>query len=120
MRRNAGPVLASGPSFGGPASDSQVSADAGSAAPTPPPPRSRGASYLRACRDPEVWRRTLALGLPVGFLQAGLNQGDHWLRHDITAAVVTKSILSPLLSCSIAFVSAAATSAAKTLKNTSP
>jgi hypothetical protein len=62
-----------------------------------------------ASRDPRVWRRTLALGLPVGLLQATLNQGDHWWRHEVGPVVVVKTILSPLLSCAIAFVSAAAT-----------
>ena len=62
--------------------------------------------YLAACRDAQVWRRTLMLGLPVGLLQAALNQGDHWWRHEFGALVIAKSILSPLLSCAIAFVSA--------------
>jgi hypothetical protein len=62
-----------------------------------------------ALHDAVVWRRTLLLGLPVGLLQAVLNQGDHWWRHQVDAVVVAKTILSPLLSCSIAFVSAAAT-----------
>jgi hypothetical protein len=62
-----------------------------------------------AGRDPRVWRRTLVLGLPVGLLQAALNQGDHWWRHEVGPVVVAKTILSPLLSCTIAFVSAAAT-----------
>lgn len=62
-----------------------------------------------AARDPRVWRRTLALGLPVGCLQAGLNQGDHWWHHAVDGTVVLKTILSPLLSCAIAFLSAAAT-----------
>jgi hypothetical protein len=75
--------------------------------------------YLAAMRDPQVWRRTLVLGLPVGLLQAALNQGDHWWRHQVDAAVIAKSILSPLLSCSIAFVSAAATQVARNFKPTS-
>lgn len=76
-------------------------------------------SYLLAIRDPRVWRRTLILGLPVGLLQAGLNQGDHWWQGHVDAAVIAKSILSPLLSCSIAFVSAVTTQAAKNLEPTS-
>jgi hypothetical protein len=60
-------------------------------------------------RDPLVWRHTLALGLPVGLLQAALNQGDHWLHHAVDRAVLLKTLLSPLLSCTIAFLSAAAT-----------
>jgi len=58
-----------------------------------------------AMRDGSHWRRTLLLGLPIGLLQVALNQGDHWWRHQVDAAVVAKSILSPLLSCSIAFAS---------------
>jgi hypothetical protein len=73
--------------------------------------------YLAAIRDPRVWRRTLILGLPVGLLQAALNQGDHWWHHHVDAAVIAKSILSPLLSCSIAFVSAVATQTAKSSTN---
>ena len=73
-------------------------------------PTSRPSSrYFAACRDPRVWRRTLWLGVPVGLLQVGLNQGDHWWRHQVDAAVLAKTILSPLLSCSIAFVSAVTT-----------
>jgi hypothetical protein len=75
------------------------------------------ARYASAGRDPQVWRRTLLLGVPVGLLQAALNQGDHWWQHQVDATVVAKTILCPLLSCSIAFLSAAATHAAK---NSSP
>jgi len=70
------------------------------------------ARYSPAARDPRVWRRTLLLGLPVGLLQAALNQGDHWWQHRIDGVVVAKTILCPLLSCSIAFASAIATHAA--------
>ncbi len=45
----------------------------------------------------------------VGLVQVALNQGDHWLRHEVDAAVILKTILSPLLSFAIAFASAAAT-----------
>lgn len=65
--------------------------------------------YWRACLDGHVWRRAAKLGLVVGLIQVALNQGDHWLRHQVDAAVVVKSILSPLLSFSIAFASAAST-----------
>jgi hypothetical protein len=75
--------------------------------------RSNRRRYLAACRDPQVWRRTLALGLPVGLMQAALNQGDHWWQHHVDATVVAKTVLSPLLSCSIAFVSAISTQAAR-------
>jgi hypothetical protein len=67
---------------------------------------SRRQRYLAACRDPRIWRQTLLLGLPVGFMQAALNQGDHWWRQHVDGAVIVKTILCPLLSCAIAFVSA--------------
>lgn len=72
---------------------------------SPSTPRSR---FTAAWRDRTVWRRTLLLGLPVGLLQAALNQGDHWWHHAIDGVVVLKTILSPLLSCTIVFLSAAA------------
>lgn len=67
--------------------------------------------YWQACRHPAVWARAARLGLVVGLVQVLLNQGDHWLRGEITAAVIFKSILSPLLSFGIAFASAVATQA---------
>jgi len=70
--------------------------------------------YLAACTDPQVWRRTLLIGLPVGFLQAALNQGDHWWRHQVDALVLIKSILCPVLSCSIVLISAVCTRAEQT------
>jgi hypothetical protein len=65
--------------------------------------------YWRALRERAVWLRAAKLGLVVGLIQVALNQGDHWLRHEVDAAVILKSILSPLLSFAIAFASAAAT-----------
>lgn len=65
--------------------------------------------YWQACLAGSVWRRAAKIGLTVGLIQVALNQGDHWLRHDVTAGVIAKSVLSPLLSFSIAFVSAAGT-----------
>jgi hypothetical protein len=72
-----------------------------------------GASSRSVLRNRSLWRRTLLLGLPVGLLQAALNQGDHWWHHHVDALVVTKTILSPLLSCSIAFASSLATESRK-------
>ncbi|MES2697051.1 MAG: hypothetical protein V4773_26540 [Verrucomicrobiota bacterium] len=74
---------------------------------SPPTLRRR---FAEAARDPRAWRRTLLLGLPIGLLQATLNQGDHWWHRHVDALVVLKTILSPLLSCTTAFVSAALTS----------
>lgn len=81
--------------------------------------RTRNRSYLIACRDPHVWRRALLLGLPVGVAQATLNQGDHWWNHHVDAVVVAKTILSPLLSCAIAFVSAVTTQVSRSVETTS-
>jgi hypothetical protein len=72
-------------------------------------PVARYQCYRDALRTPAVWRRAAKLGLIVGLIQVTLNQGDHWLRHEVTLAVVIKSILSPALSFGIAFASAAAT-----------
>jgi hypothetical protein len=75
--------------------------------------------FLAECKSPHVWRYTLLLGLPVGLLLATINQGDHWWRHEVNTVVLAKSILSPLLSCSIAFISAVAARSAKHSKPTS-
>jgi len=82
-------------------------------------PTSPRLPYWQACRHPAVWSRAAKLGLVVGIIQVSLNQGDHWLRGEITTAVIIKSILSPLLSFGIAFASAAATHA-ETLSRSSP
>jgi hypothetical protein len=76
--------------------------------PTATPPYSSRASRRSAWRDRAVWRRTLLIGLPVGLLQAAINQGDHWLHHRVDGAVLLKTLLCPLVSCAIAFVSAIA------------
>jgi hypothetical protein len=54
-----------------------------------------------------TWRRGLTLGLPVGFLQVTVNQGDVWLRGAADAVVVVKSIASPLIAVAIAVTSTA-------------
>jgi hypothetical protein len=71
-------------------------------------------SFWSACRHPAVWTRAAKLGLVAGVIQISLNQGDHWLRGEITTGVIIKTILSPLLSFGIAFASAAATHAERT------
>ena len=68
---------------------------------------------LSALRTPAVWRRAALIGLPVGILQVAVNQRDHWLRLQLTAVVILKSIVSPLLSFGIALVSAVATRTAE-------
>jgi hypothetical protein len=70
-------------------------------------PASRPRNYYRhALHERAVWLRAAKLGLVVGLAQVLLNQGDHWFHHQVDAAVVIKSILSPLLSFAIAFASA--------------
>ena len=64
--------------------------------------------YWRACRERTVWRHSVKVGLTFGLIQAALNQGDHWIHHGINTGVIVKSILSPLLSFSVAFVGATA------------
>jgi hypothetical protein len=66
-------------------------------------------SFWGACRQPAVWKRAARLGLAVGIIQVAINQGDHWFRQEITPVLILKTILSPLLSFSIAFASAVAT-----------
>lgn len=47
------------------------------------------------------------VGLPVGVLQAVINQGDVWLRHEETVGTVIKTLVSPLVTFSVALISAA-------------
>jgi len=68
---------------------------------------SRPSRLRHALRDVRVWRRAAKLGLTVGLLQAALNQGDHWLRLSITLPLVIKTLLSPLITFSVALGSAA-------------
>ncbi|MFT3867028.1 MAG: hypothetical protein QM715_00895 [Nibricoccus sp.] len=65
-------------------------------------------AYLRRLLLPAVWRKAAPIGLFVGVIQICVNQGDHWLKHEITAAVLLKTILCPLISVGVAVVSAAA------------
>ena len=73
------------------------------------PKPSRSPSLLHALACGEVWRRAAPIGLSVGLFQAALNQGDHWLHDEVTAGVVIKTILSPLITLSVALLSAAFT-----------
>ena len=63
--------------------------------------------WLQALSCSAVWRRAAKWGVPVGILQAVINQGDIWLNHAVNAAVITKTIVSPLVTFSVALVSAA-------------
>lgn len=59
--------------------------------------------------NPVVWSRTLKIGLPIGLLQVAINQGDAWLTGALSVAVILKSLLTPTVSCAIAFCSALST-----------
>ena len=63
--------------------------------------------WMQALVCGAVWRRAAKWGVPVGILQALINQGDVWLSHAVNAAVIAKTIVSPLVTFSVALVSAA-------------
>jgi hypothetical protein len=70
---------------------------------------SRRALWAQAFRQRSVWMRALRLGLSVGFLQAVVNQGDHWMSGTADGTVLLKSIVSPLIGFALVLVSAAET-----------
>ena len=74
-----------------------------------PAPGSAGHLWLVALKQRSVWARGAKLGLSVGVLQAIINQGDVWLAHAETTGTLIKTIISPLVTFSVALVSAAAT-----------
>jgi hypothetical protein len=76
--------------------------------------------WREALLDRDVWVRALRIGLPVGFLQIAINQGDHWLAGHVTSGVIAKTIASPAISIGIALVAAAATARSKTSSTPSP
>ncbi len=70
-------------------------------------PASRWRLWSLALQQASVWKRAATLGLSVGVLQAVLNQGDYWVSRTVTLAIVIKTIISPLVTFSVALVSAA-------------
>ena len=79
----------------------------------------RRALWRQAFRQRSVWLRAVKLGLTAGFLQASINQGDHWLRGEFSPSVVIKSIVSPLIGFTLVLVSAAETWVQRTLEQQS-
>lgn len=67
--------------------------------------------YLRALREAAVWRRAARLGSLVGFIQVALNQGDHWVRGEITRVLLLKSISSLLVAILVVLFASASTRA---------
>jgi hypothetical protein len=57
--------------------------------------------------DKGVWRRAAKLGVSVGLLQAAINQGEFWVAQAVTAAVVVKTILTPLVTFAVALFAGA-------------
>jgi len=77
------------------------------------------ALWALAFRQRSVWLRACKLGLSVGFLQATINQGDHWVRGEVDKTVLLKSIVSPLIGFTLVLFSAAETWVQRTLEQTS-
>lgn len=71
------------------------------------PSRRQRSQWAEALIQPTVWRCASVFGLPIGLLQAVLNQGDLWLRHAVNGAVIAKTIISPLVTFTVALISAA-------------
>ena len=74
-------------------------------------PATLRACYLRALREPAVWRRAARLGLLVGLIQVALNQGDHWVRGEITCIIILKSVSSILVAVLVVLLASASTRA---------
>lgn len=66
-------------------------------------------SYVRALREPAVWWRAARLGLLVGFIQVALNQGDHWVKGEITRIIMLKSAASILVAILVVLLASAST-----------
>ena len=62
-----------------------------------PLPTNPRALWAQSLRQRSVWARAVRLGLSVGFLQAVVNQGDHWFSGAVDRTVLLKSIISPLI-----------------------
>ena len=69
-----------------------------------------------ALRQRSVWNRAFKFGFTVGLLQAAVNQGDHWWRHEVGAVVVVKTIVSPLIGLTLVLFTSAATWVQKSLE----
>jgi hypothetical protein len=63
--------------------------------------------WIEALGAKAVWLRAARWGVPVGLLQAVINQGDFWLHHAVDSVVLIKTIVSPMVTFSVALLSAA-------------
>lgn len=64
-------------------------------------------AWRDALTDKDVWHRAGRLGLTVGLIQVAINQGDAWLGQRVSTLVLIKTILTPLVTFSVALFSAA-------------
>ena len=67
--------------------------------------------YARVLREPAVWRRALRLGAAVGLVQVTLNQGDYWLRGEVTGLLILKSVSSFLFAILVVLLASVSTRA---------
>lgn len=65
--------------------------------------------WLAALQQGSVWKRAATLGLSVGMVQALINQGDYWVHNTFNAIIIVKTVVSPLITFSVALASAAST-----------
>ncbi len=54
-----------------------------------------------------VWRRSLIIGLSVGLIQIAVNQGDLWVRLQISSTLILKTLVTPMIATSVALLSSA-------------
>jgi hypothetical protein len=71
-----------------------------------------GREWRRVLAKPAIWRRALVVALPVGLTQVAVNQGDVWIRHwmeggPAAPSLIVKTLASPLITITVAVVSAA-------------
>ena len=76
--------------------------------------------WAQALRQRSVWLRAAQLGLTAGFVQAAVNQGDHWLNGQLDHRVIVKSVVSPLIGFALVLFSAAQTWVYRTLEQETP
>lgn len=50
-----------------------------------------------------MWLGAVKVAVPVAILQVAINQGDAWLSGHVTSAVLAKSLLTPLVTISVAW-----------------
>ena len=58
---------------------------------------------------PQAWKRGACYGLPAGFIQVVVNQGDYWMAGHVTTPVVVKTVISPLVGFAVAYIAAVTT-----------